>query len=230
MPSVTNLTDRYTAAVEAARQVHDGELRKGTSVPYFSHPLSVSAIVLEHGGSEDQAIAALLHDAAEDHGGQARLDEIRAQFGPHVADLVEACSDTLVADRNSKEPWWDRKIRYLVRLERESADVALVSAADKLHNARSVLADYRRLGDELWTRFNSDAGRAGSLWYYTRLSEVLQRLLVDEPGSLLAAELARTVDQIKEQASRLGHDPDADVAAGEEREKALRAPGPEQPT
>jgi (p)ppGpp synthase/HD superfamily hydrolase len=194
----TVLTKRYTDAVEYARKVHDGDTRKGTAIPYLAHVLAVSALVLEAGGTEDQAIAALLHDTAEDHGGQTVLDEIGTQFGQHVADLVEACSDSLTADPNAKEDWWTRKVRYLQRLSDESPEVALVSCADKVHNARAILSDYHRLGEELWSRFNPAAGREGTLWYYERLAAVLtERLAEGNPGAAaLSAELRRTVESL----------------------------------
>jgi (p)ppGpp synthase/HD superfamily hydrolase len=218
----TELTDRYTRAVELARTLHDGEPRKGTPIPYFAHPLSVSALVLEHGGSEDQAIAALLHDTAEDHGGSARIDQIRADFGDTVADIVAACSDSLVEDRTQKAPWWDRKTAYLEHLAHEPAEVALVSAADKLHNARAILTDYRVLGDELWSKFNAGAGRAGTLWYYTRLTEILTDRLAGTPGEPLATELTRTVDELLALVTANGHDPQAEIEDRRAHELAAR--------
>ena len=138
--------------MEHGAEIHRDDVRKGNQIPYLAHLLSVAAIVLEHGGSENDAIAALLHDTAEDHGGQT-IESIRAEFGDYVADVVESCSDTLVEDRRDKEPWWDRKVAYLDKLAHEPQAAVIVSAADKLHNARAVLADYRHLGDELWARF-----------------------------------------------------------------------------
>ncbi len=223
MTSPTILTDRYTRAVDLARTLHAGEIRKGTTIPYLAHVLSVSALVLEHDGSEDQAIAALLHDTAEDHGGQARVDQLRIDFGDTVADIVAACSDSLVEDRNAKAPWPERKVAYIAHLESESADVALVSAADKLHNARSVLADYRAHGDELWKRFNSAAGRAGALWYYTRMSETLGNLLRNTGGAELAAELDRTVAAIVAQAQAYDNNPHKEIADRRAVEGVLRA-------
>jgi (p)ppGpp synthase/HD superfamily hydrolase len=191
------LTARYTAAVDRARILHS-EVRKGTTIPYLSHLLSVSALVLEHGGTEDHAIAALLHDAAEDHGGHRMLDIIRAEFGDVVADIVAACSDSLVEDAAAKDPWWDRKREYLLHLEHSPEEAVLVSGADKLHNARAVLADYRRVGERLWERFNPDAGWLGSCWYYGRLAEVLGGRLepLGDDARALAAELRRTVEAI----------------------------------
>ena len=217
--TVTVLTERYTRAVDLARTLHT-ETRKETSIPYLAHLLSVSALVLEHGGSEDQAIAALLHDAAEDHGGHECLDRIRAEFGDTVADIVHACSDSLTDSKTDKLPWWPRKVAYLDKVAAESLDALLVSAADKLHNARSIVGDYRTLGDDLWTRFNKDAGRVGSLWYYTTLVEILRARLTTPPGASLVAELGRTVEAICEHARALGHDVDAELA--EARSRAAR--------
>src|SRR5262245_24507025 len=115
----TKLGQRFADAVEMARTIHDGDVRKGTKIPYLAHLLAVAAIVLEHGGNEDDAIAALLHDAAEDHGGRKQIESIRVAFGDDVAEIVEACSDTLAENRRDKEPWWDRKVTYLDRLHVE---------------------------------------------------------------------------------------------------------------
>ena len=140
------LTARFTDAVEYARVHHRDDVRKGTTVPYLSHLLAVSALVLEHGGDETQAVAAVLHDVVEDGGGEAALAEIGRRFGADVARIVAGCSDTTAA---VKEDWQLRKERYLEHLEVAGADVLLVSASDKLHNARAILADLRELGDEL---------------------------------------------------------------------------------
>lgn len=198
------LTQRFDDAVAYARTLHADDVRKGTTVPYLAHLLGVSSLVLEHGGDEDQAIAALLHDAAEDHGGRARLADIAARFGTRVAAIVEACSDSLVADRHHKAPWWPRKAAYLRALATEPPDALLVTAADKLHNARALVADHRRDGDALWARFNPDAGRRGQLWYQRRLHEVLAdrvASLGDGDGrsdalASLVGELGRTVARL----------------------------------
>lgn len=163
------MTERLDRAFALARRVHATDVRKATATPYVAHLLSVAALVLEHGGDEDLAVAALLHDAAEDHGGWPMVDQIRAGFGDRVADLVVACSDSLVEDADAKAPWWERKTAYLERLAGEPYDVLVVSAADKLHNLRSMVADHRRQGEALWERFNPEAGRAGQLWYQHEL-------------------------------------------------------------
>jgi (p)ppGpp synthase/HD superfamily hydrolase len=190
------ITDRLARAFDIANSVHGADVRKGSSTPYVAHLLSVASLVLSHDGDEDQAIAALLHDAPEDHGGRARLEAIRADFGDEVARIVEACSDTLVANRADKEPWWERKVAYIARLEQEDERVLLVSTADKYDNARSVLSDYRRIGEKLWGRFNKDAGRAGSLWFYQRVSEISTARLLSDATAPLAEQLATTVDAI----------------------------------
>ena len=181
------LTRRFTGAFDYAREHHAGDVRKGTTVPYLSHLLAVSAIVLEHGGTETHAIAALLHDIVEDGGGEATLAEIGERFGPDVAAIVQGCSDTTAA---VKEDWRLRKDRYLNHLELATPDAMLVSAADKLHNARSISADLREHGDDLWARFNR--GAQDQLWYYGALRDVFLRRL---PGRL-ADELDRTVREI----------------------------------
>lgn len=162
------LTVRFAEALSYALVVHGGQLRKGTTIPYAGHLLGVTSLVIDHGGTETEAMAALLHDAPEDCGGQRRLDDIAARFGPVVAGIVAGCSDSLVEDPARKPPWRERKERYIAHL-RGSDDPAvfLVSAADKLHNARAILSDYIALGEALWGRFN--AGRLDLLWYYNEM-------------------------------------------------------------
>lgn len=186
---MTVLTQRYNQAFELAAKLHAKQFRKGTTVPYLSHLLAVSGLVLEKGGSEDEAIAALLHDAVEDQGGQPVLEEIRKTFGTAVADIVGGCSDT---DVIPKPPWRERKEAYIAHVRSAPAAVRLVSAADKLHNARAILADYRVLGDELWTR--SNAGQADILWYYRSLVAAF-RQAEPAPNSLVD-ELDRTVEEL----------------------------------
>src|SRR5947208_5129722 len=141
MDRATILTDRFDRALLYTTHVHGGQVRKGTSTPYVAHLLAVSATVLEYGGSEDMAIAALLHDAVEDQGGQPRLLDIRNRFGDRVADIVRSCSDTVVNSSagQSKEDWRTRKTRYLEHLRTLDKDTLLVSLSDKVHNARSIL-------------------------------------------------------------------------------------------
>lgn len=161
------LTDRYPEAVAFAHSVHRGHLRKGTQIPYLSHLVSVSGLVLEAGGSEDEAIAGLLHDALEDQGPRTSFEEIRDRFGEEVARIVRACSDT---EQAPKPPWRERKETYLKHLEQADPAVLRVSLADKLHNARSIWTDLRTHGSQLWGRFN--VGQEDQLWYYCSLASV----------------------------------------------------------
>ncbi|MCV7187860.1 HD domain-containing protein [Mycolicibacterium thermoresistibile] len=184
-PRTTRLTVKFDQALLYAADLHRGQLRKGGGIPYLGHLLSTAGLVIEAGGSETQAIAALLHDAAEDQGGIPTLNEIRARFGDEVADIVDECSDTF---ETPKPPWRERKQNYLRRLETVSDDTVLVSLADKLDNARSTLRDLRRHGDALWQRFSVHDPQL-HLWYYRALHEVYARRnrtwLVDELGRVL---------------------------------------------
>lgn len=166
------LTPRFTAAVEYVRTLHT-ESRKGTPVPYLAHLLGVAALVLGESGNapvevtEDMALAALLHDAVEDHGGLPRLREIESTFGPEVARMVAGLSDTFAGDHDQKEGWEQRKTGYIERLLHEPDDVLLISLADKLYNARSILEDYRIVGPKVWERFKRS--RDQQLWYFHEL-------------------------------------------------------------
>ncbi len=182
------LSKKFDEALVYAVDLHRQQPRKGTGVPYVSHLLSVAALVLEHGGTEEQAIAALLHDAVEDQGGLPTAKAIRARFGDVVADIVDGCTDT---DVTPKPPWRARKEAYVARVRREPAHVRLVSAADKLHNARTMVTDLRIHGPILWKRFN--AGRDETLWYLGALVEAFR-----EAGTApIVEELARTVVELE---------------------------------
>ena len=167
LPEKYRLSSRYGKALKWAAELHVGQPRKGTTIPYVSHVLAVSGLVLEHGGSEDQAIAGLLHDAIEDCG--VSEEEIEARFGPVVAQIVVACSDT---DEDPKPPWLERKEAYLAHLPAVDADVLLVSLADKLHNVRTLAEDLKRDGEVTLERFRG--GSEGTRWYYRRLLDVYQ--------------------------------------------------------
>ena len=182
------LTCRFEHALLFAARRHREQRRSGSGIPYVSHLLSVAALVIEHGGDEDEAIAALLHDAIEDQGGKAARDEIERWFGKCVAGIVEGCTDS---DTIPKPPWKERKRAYIAGIGEKPASVLLVCAADKLHNARSILSDYRTVGEELWERFTG--GREGTLWYYGALAEALVRT----GRTPLVEELERVVDEIK---------------------------------
>ncbi|MGI8998363.1 MAG: HD domain-containing protein [Candidatus Limnocylindria bacterium] len=166
--------DRFTDAFRYAVHLHARQARKGTPIPYVTHVMTVCSLVLEDGGDENQAIAALLHDGPEDQGGQPILDEIRRRFGDEVATLVEGLTDTL---ESPKPKWGSRKEAYLARLQHEPISVLRVSLADKLHNLRSVAVDHAALGEALWGRFN--AGRPQQEWYFGALLAVFERRLPD---------------------------------------------------
>lgn len=155
------LGERFQHALVYAAQLHREQTRKRTAIPYISHLLSAAALVIEDGGDEDEVVAALLHDAVEDQGGEARLDEIRQRFGDGVAGIVDGCSDT---SARPKPPWRERKERHLRHLITASGSVRRVVLADTLHNARATLADLRRIGPSVWDRFN--VGRDETLWHY----------------------------------------------------------------
>lgn len=182
------LGPRFADALGLASELHAGQTRKASQVPYISHVLSVAATVLEFGGDEDTAIAALLHDAVEDCGGMATLERIRRHFGDHVAELVLGCSDTT---ESPKPPWRERKVRYLEHLPHASREVLLISAADKLHNLESLLREERRHGSELWSFFR--AGREGTLWYFDRLLAVFR---VSDVPLELVEQLERTYREL----------------------------------
>ena len=183
MSDATVLTDRFDRALLYATHVHGGQVRKGTSTPYIAHLLAVAATVLEYGGDEDLAIAALLHDSAEDQGGTARLNDVRNRFGKRVARIVEACSDSLAdtAKGERKADWQERKEHYLAHLRKADDDILRVSLADKVHNARSILRDLRKsnIGAKVWARFSQPKEK--TLWYYRSLADRFCKRL---PGQL----------------------------------------------
>ncbi len=185
------LTRRFDDALLYASYVHGGQTRKDTEIPYVAHLLGVAALVLEDGGDEDEAIAALLHDAGEDQGGAPRIADIQARFGDRVARIVAACSDSQTIDPREKPPWRQRKETYLAHLPSQRPDVLRVSVADKLYNARAIVADYRQLGDALWKRFNAE--RDDQLWYYRSLVIAFRQ---GNPGRL-TDELARVVEELE---------------------------------
>ena len=185
------LTWRFDTALQFASGLHHQQPRKGVPIPYVAHLMSVCALVLEAGGDEDQAIAALLHDAVEDQGGLPTLATIRHMFGDRVAKTVESCSDSTVSDSTQKLPWRERKDKYLEHLRSASGDALLVAAADKLHNARAILSDYRKLGEQLFLRFN--ASKEDQLWYYGALVETLRQTAAPKP---LVDELERVVKEL----------------------------------
>lgn len=166
------LTQRFDKGLIYASEVHRLHLRKATEIPYISHLLGVSSLVLEYGGDEDQAIAGLLHDAVEDYGGQRRLDHIRMEFGDRVADIVADCTDSWT---DPKPEWRTRKSEYIESMAHKPDTSLLVSLADKTHNARAIVSDLHEIGDKLWTRFSAQQGQV--IWYYRSLADVFQHRL-----------------------------------------------------
>jgi len=185
---MTTLTSRFDSALVYATEAHARQTRKGTKVPYFAHVLAVTALALENGASEDEAIAALLHDTVEDCGGLPRLEDIRERFGPAVAEIVLGCTD---ATETPKPPWKERKQSYLRDLETASLGVLMVSACDKLHNVRSLVATLRSEGEAAWGRFKG--GREGTLWYYRAALDVLTRRGAPPP---LVRELTIALEEL----------------------------------
>ena len=183
------LSDRFIDALAFATRLHANQFRKGSGVPYIAHLLGVTSLVLEAGASEDEAIAALLHDAIEDQGGAATREIIRQRFGHEVTAIVDGCTD---ADTTPKPPWRSRKEAYIAHIPHASDSVRLVSVADKLHNARSTLQDYRCLGDALWERFRG--GKAGTLWYYRALVSAFRQA----GSNALVDELDRVVSELEQ--------------------------------
>ena len=168
----TYLTDRFQKAMAYATELHKDQTRKSTAITYICHPFGVASLVLEAGGDEDQAIAALLHDIPEDCGGEPRLKEISEMFGSRVEKIVRSCSDSLVEDPEEKAPWKERKEVHINHLNDADLDTLTVTAADKAHNARSIATDLQNQGPSLWNRFNAD--RENIIWYYESVYTVLQ--------------------------------------------------------
>ena len=166
------LTERIAKALALAVEVHDGQKRKGTEIPYVAHPMGVASIALDYGATEDQAIAALLHDVLED-GGPQFVSVIRERFGEAVLAIVEGCTDGVPDAQGRKADWKERKLHYLDHLETAADEIILVSGADKLHNARAIVSDLQSVGPTVFNRFS--AGRDGTLWYYRQLAKIFSR-------------------------------------------------------
>ncbi len=176
------LTERIAKALALAVQAHDGQKRKGTDIPYVAHPMGVASIALDYGATEDQAVAALLHDVLED-GGPQFVSIIRERFGEAVLAIVEGCTDGVPDAQGRKADWKERKRRYLDHLETAADEIILVSGADKLHNARAIVSDLQSVGPTVFDRFS--AGRDGTLWYYRQLAKIF---------SIRCAPMARQLD------------------------------------
>ncbi|MEN9208438.1 MAG: HD domain-containing protein [Gloeomargarita sp. GMQP_bins_120] len=210
------LSERFAQALAYAHQLHQSQVRKGTAIPYLSHLLAVSALVLENGGDEDQAIAALLHDSLEDgpryspYTRDQITADIATRFGERVLRIVEGCTDR---EHQETRDWRTRKEHYLQHLEQVDADVLLVANADKLHNAQAIWRDYQQRGEQLWERFSG--GKTGTLWYYQRLAELFHRR---RPG-WLAQQLQTVVQALVEAAlaERTSAPPVNQPSAGDKR-------------
>ena len=189
----TQLTERYADAVTYAATAHAAQRRKSTNIPYISHLLAVSGSVLEAGGDEDQAIAGLLHDVVEDQGGLPRADDVRARFGDRVADIVLGCSNTTTEDRKDKLPYAERKAAHIAHLRQASDDVLLVTAADKLHNARAIHTDLMIDGPDMLARFNGEPSQI--LANYRSILDVLESR---GTAPVLLVPLGHAVDQMVE--------------------------------
>lgn len=187
--ATTGLTERFDEALSYASRIHRDQRRKGADIPYVSHLLGVAAIAIENGASEDQAIAALLHDAVEDQGGVSRLEDIRTRFGERVACIVSDCTDS---DVEPKPPWRERKEAYLASLRDKAPSSREVSLADKTHNAGAIVADLHIHGVNVWSRFTG--GKTGTLWYYRALSDAFVDLI---PGNA-SFRLVRLVDEMEQ--------------------------------
>jgi (p)ppGpp synthase/HD superfamily hydrolase len=182
------LTERFQTALVYATRLHANQTRKNTGIPYISHLLSVTALVLEAGGNEDEAIAALLHDAVEDQGGEKTRAEIREFFGEAVVTIIDGCTES---DIYPKPPWKERKIKYLENIRLASSSVRLVSLADKLHNARSLFADYQNFGNGIWSNFK--AGKEGTLWFYKELLEIYRH----QKSDFMVEDFARILSELE---------------------------------
>jgi (p)ppGpp synthase/HD superfamily hydrolase len=200
LTKATVLTDRFDRALLYATHVHGGQVRKGTDTPHVAHLLAVATTVLEYGGDEDLAIAALLHDSVENQGGNARLNDVRNRFGEGVARIVEACSDSLAdtGKGEGKAHWRERKEAYLAHLRTADEDTLWVSLADKVHNARTILRDLRKpdIGEKVWARFNVPTKQ--TLWYYHSLADIFCERLSNQ----LSNELREIVEVLEAEVAR----------------------------
>ena len=187
------LSRQFEKALVYATRIHGGKLRKKTRIPYIAHILGVSAIAMEYGANETEAIAALLHDAVEDCGGAKRLRDIERKFGKRVARIVEGCTDT---DQTPKPPWLKRKRAYVEHVRHAPTPTKLVSASDKLHNVRAILMDYRQEGEKLWSRFGG--GKQGALWYYRALVNAFNGKRIQP----LVQEINRTLTELESLANK----------------------------
>lgn len=186
------LTSRFLDAMNYANKHHAGQMRKAGNIAYISHPIGVAGLIIEARGDEDQAIGGLLHDVAEDCGGEVRLKEIKKKFGPRVEAIVRGCNDSITAREEDKAPWRERKEAHISHLYSASDDTLLVTAADKLHNARAIVTDLDLVGEELWERFNS--APEDIIWYY---ESVYAALDMGGVTSILLSPLSTSIEAMK---------------------------------
>jgi (p)ppGpp synthase/HD superfamily hydrolase len=201
------LSTRFDHALLFSAQVHRNQDRKKSGIPYLSHLLGVASLVLDYGGDEEMAIAALLHDAVEDHGGRPMLKVIEQIFGPRVAKVVDGCTDSYAEDPKKKEPWERRKFRYLRRIRDEDVETRLVSAADKLYNVRAVLRDMRYDGDSVFARFS--VPKVKVIWYYRSLVKAYRAAGVTHRLKPLFDDLDRAVTELEHLSGILADPPSA---------------------
>jgi (p)ppGpp synthase/HD superfamily hydrolase len=196
----TSLGERFRRAMVFAAELHAAQLKKGGhNIPYISHLLGVTSLVIEAGGDEDMAIAALLHDAVEDQGGPPTLERVRAEYGERVAHIVEGCTDSEI---EPKPPWLERKKAYVGHVrEHADSEVTLVSAADKLHNVRAILADFREIGDPVFERFKGR--KDGTLWYYRAMVDAFRDAMVRNGLTQHARGNQRLVDELDREVTKL---------------------------
>ena len=186
------LTNQFSQALQLAHRLHQNQTRKSGKVPYVSHLMGVSAIVLRYGGTEEEAIAALLHDAVEDQGGQKTLEMIRNQFGDTIAHIVDGCSDS---NTTPKPPWKERKLNYIAHLRTTDENTLIVAASDKLYNAEDCIRTYAEIGEGLWDMFTPP--REDTKWYYHSLAEVFETRKKEFPRLMpLINETIRIIDQL----------------------------------
>lgn len=189
--STTEITERFRCALDYAAQKHAQQTRKASDIPYLSHLMSVCSIVMDNCSDENVWIAALLHDAVEDQGGEMTALEIERLFGTRVAELVRGCSEMIAEDESARPTWLERKMGYLKAMADKDADVLLISIADKLHNARSVLSEWLRCGDDVYCRFSK--GKVGTHWYYQEMIRAYRE--TGRAPEHLLRELEETVEK-----------------------------------
>lgn len=186
--------NKLSEAFEFANQVHKDQVRTGSGAPYICHIIQVCGLVLEYGGSVDDAKGALFHDIFEDHGHKFKPEDVALKFGQKCVDIALECSDCVVTKENEKKaPWHERKTKYLESISAKSNSAKLVTCADKIHNMRTTISDYNLMGKEVWNKFN--ASEADTKWYYNAIYEELKSSGFD---NRIMYEFKNTVDKLTE--------------------------------